>query len=96
MFWKCLIVSGQIIEGQPHGFTKMIDTYRSIYEGVIHKETRHGWGRKILKDGGIWIGWWKDGNLHGNSRKYRSDGTLCEEGWFEEYSILKEGFRKHA
>ena len=30
------------------------------------------------------MGWWKDNELTGNCRKFRKDGKIEEEGWFEE------------
>ena len=45
---------------------------------------RNGWGRYVYENY-IKIGWWKDGELHGNSRTF---GNVDEEGWYEKGQVM--------
>ena len=79
--WACV---GQMLDGKPDGFARCIRLDGSmIYEGDVKKGQRNGFGRLILEDKGYWIGWWKDGELHGNSRYYNMKGVIAEEAWHE-------------
>ena len=38
--------------------------------------------------GAVQIGWFQDGKLTGNGRKYNKDGKLLEDGWFREGDMV--------
>lgn len=85
---------GQALKTEPNGFVSCISEDGGIYEGFCIGATRvNGWGRWIWADGSCWIGWWKESRLHGNCRKYDSEGHLEEAGWYE-HDVYKGPFRK--
>jgi len=70
--------------GSPNGFVRAIRDDGSIYEGCFQNGYRSQWGRYVWADGKCQIGWWKESYLHGNSRKFRSDRSIHQEGWFDQ------------
>ena len=76
------------------GFVRAVSQYGEVYEGGFKDGQKDGWGRMISADGSYQIGWWKNGWLYGNSRKFLRDGQVDQEGWFEDYSTYKGGFKK--
>ena len=69
--------------------------YGSIFEGWWVGDRIEGFGRYIYASGAFWIGWWKNDWLQGNCRKFHPDGTLEEEGWYED-DCRKSGFRRKS
>ena len=54
-----------------------------IYEGQIHqKGYPHGWGVFINNHGDFYMGWWQNGNYHGNGIKSIQNEKM-EQGYFE-------------
>ena len=79
----CVFI-GQDLDGTPVGFARVVYADGSIYEGMIDIGKRNGFGRYI-NGKTSYIGWWKNGKLHGNCRCFDwSKGLLQKtEGWFD-------------
>ena len=50
----------------------------------------------VWSTGESFVGWWKDGNLCGNSRKFLKDGGLQVEGWFGDQHSKVGPFQKSS
>ena len=86
--WSDWVVAGNIIDDKPDGYVRCISNKGSIYEGVWKGgRDLNGWGRKIQPNF-CQIGWWKDGKSIGNCRVFDIDGTLKEEGWYENGNLI--------
>ena len=77
--------SGDIYKGQYH-WTSM---WRSADEyGRFYRQYRHGYGREVSRDGWVWEGNWKEGDLHGEARKILP-GEILIEGIFDEGELIE-------
>ena len=80
--------NGDIYTGQYH-WTSM---WRSADDyGRFFRQYRHGYGRAVTRDGWIYEGYWKEGDLHGEARRILPDELLVD-GIFDE-GMLVEGKR---
>ena len=70
---------GQHLDGKPNGYVRVIHKNGWLYEGIVVDNNYNGWGRMASKEDS-YIGWWKDSQLIGNSRKYHK-GEKESEGW---------------
>ena len=83
-----------MLNSNPDGFVRCLDVqYGTIYEGAWSEGQPNGWGRMLWSGGSLWIGWWKNGKLHGNCRKFDQNGLIESEGWFAN-GWEKGGFKR--
>ena len=78
------VICGQIQDGQPAGFCRVIDEYGNFLEGFFDSNFKaNGFTRSVNSSGFQYIGWWKEGVFHGNGKWFKPDGKVDKEGWFE-------------
>ena len=73
--------TGNLENGTPQGYGKMIDSDGIIYEGNWKDGLPDGHGKMIWNDGNIYEGNWKDGFPDGHGRMIFSDGSVAEGEW---------------
>ena len=76
--------TGQVKDGKPDGFVRAVNAYGNIYEGMMNANCqREGFGRYMFTDGDQEIGWYKNNKCDGNKQYIYDDGTVLEEGFYE-------------
>ena len=81
--WSC-IYTGQVKDGRPNGFVRVLWEFGHIYEGFHNKNVdRNGFVRGILPNGDTEIGWYEKDKAHGNLFNIKPDGTTTD-GWYED------------
>lgn len=90
------IITGQIKEGRPNGFVRVLYESGSICEGFMDSYMNHknGFSRFIYYDGNQYVGWWKKDYRHGNGKRIKKDGSLINEGWYEN-ATLKGSYKEN-
>jgi len=73
------------------GFVRYFNNFGDIYEGMLTKLGKNGFGR-LIKEQFCYIGYWKNDQFYGSGRKYFK-GKLMQEGWFESMAELKGDFK---
>ena len=79
-----MMFTGQLRDGKPNGFVRARTAYGDIYEGFMdHNCSREGFGRQISTNGEQKIGWFKNNKAHGNQQYIFDDGSVLEEGYYQ-------------
>lgn len=60
------------------------------YEGSFKKGNRHGKGSLILTNGQKWSGKWKENKKNGKGKIFNQEGTLVEQGVWEDDVMVGE------
>ena len=70
-FWAGLYPMGK---EKMVGIARVVDKYNNIYEGMIMREMKHGFGRLILANGEYYTGYFKYDKLNGIAVHFDNDG----------------------
>ena len=72
---------GTFVNGLPHGFAKLFQDDRLVFEGEYQSGKKEGWARKYYSNGKVMFeGELKNGKWTGLGRKFYEDGRVWYEG----------------
>ena len=88
---KCIYIGRVNIEGEKHGYGKLIEKNGMQFEGYWRNGVMEGWGRMTDGEGGIVEGYFIDGKINGKGIMKNLEGYNYEGGFFKG---MKEGIGK--
>jgi hypothetical protein len=80
---------GEWLNGKAHGKGFQIFSDGDRFIGHYSNNQLYGHGAYFFKDGRWIVGQWKDGILNGKAINYYSNGTIKEQGLFENGELIK-------